>query len=126
MLRLTSLAALLVLAGAATAQAADCESLRAGIDARIKATGVSDHKLTIVDANAVTAARVVGRCDLGTKKILYSRPATVATAAAAPPPAPATTAPAQRKAPPPMLTECKDGSVAPDGDCSKARKKVSP
>jgi hypothetical protein len=118
---------LLALAGTAAAQADNCETIRAGIDARIKASGVSDHKLTIVDAHAITAAKVVGSCDLGTKKILYTRPsAPGAAASAAAPPLATPTRAVKRMPAEPMLTECKDGSVAADGDCSKTKKKATP
>lgn len=126
---------LLMLAGAAAAQADNCEAIRAGIDAKIRATGVSDHKLVIVDANAIVTGKMVGSCDLGTKKILYLRPsAPVAAASAAapapapapPPAAPTPTRAVKRMPAEPMLTECKDGSVAADGDCSKTRKKAAP
>lgn len=122
-------AMLLVLAGAAAAQADNCEAIRAGIDAKIRATGVSDHKLAIVDANAIVAGKMVGSCDLGSKKILYTRPSTpgAAASAAAPAPTPATPVRAVKRMPAePMLTECKDGSVPADGDCSKTKKKAAP
>lgn len=102
------IAALLVFAHAAS-QAADCETLRAQIDARIRASGTSDFKLTTLDADAKAEGRVVGSCELGTKKIVYTRSRPVAPAMAA------STAPRST----PMLTECKDGSVLLGGDCKK-------
>jgi len=108
-----SAAVLLHLLLAAPAQAARCEGLRDGIDAKLRAAGVNDHKLSIVDANAVVAGKVVGQCELGTKKIVLVRGSSVSTVAPPPPAAPAKTRPL------PMLTECKDGSVPADGDCRR-------
>ena len=60
-----------VFASAAHAQAAGCEALMAQIDAKIRAGGVTQFILTTVDASAEAGGRVVGTCDLGTKKIVY-------------------------------------------------------
>ena len=90
------------------ASADNCESIRAGIQARYRAGGVGDVRLQIVDAAAVGAAKVVGRCALGTKRIVVAG-AAVASAAARPS--------GTAKSPEPMLTECRDGSVSVGGDC---------
>ena len=92
-------------ATAAQAQADNCETIRAGIDAKIRASGASGYALTVVDADAkVPVGRVVGSCAVGTKKIVYA-PADAAASA-----------PARDE---PILTECKDGSVTRGGDCKK-------
>jgi hypothetical protein len=93
-------------ATAAHAQAGNCDAIRAGIDAKIRASGASGYALIVVDADAKVEGKVIGSCELGTKKIVYAT-GTAAT------PAPA---PAPREAP--MLTECKDGTVTL-GDCKK-------
>jgi len=99
-------AAGLVLAVAATAgHASNCESIRAGIDAKIRAAGVTAYTLSTLPADAPTTAKVVGRCELGTKKIVYVQ----APGGATPP------APADER----LLTECKDGTVSVGGDCRK-------
>ena len=95
------LAAAAVAADAAHAQAASCESLRAQIDAKVRASGASGYTLAIVPADAKASGRVIGQCELGSKKIVY------ATGAAS----------AARDAPIP--TECKDGTVTLGGDCRK-------
>ena len=85
----------------------NCESIRAQIDTKVRASGVTDFVLSVVEVGAKVGGRVVGSCDLGTKKIVYSQPAF---------------APAPVKAKPPeegILTECKDGSVTIGGDCKK-------
>lgn len=85
------------------AAAENCEALRADIESRIRAAGVSSLSVTIVDADAPAAGQIVGGCDLGRKKIIYERLAGPAL------PRPAT----------PVLTECRDGSTPVDGRCKK-------
>jgi hypothetical protein len=110
--------ALLASASAAQAQAGNCEALMAQIDAKIRAGGVTQFILTTVDARAEAGGRVVGTCDLGTKKIVYEPGPTHGAVSA--------TRPAQQPAPlparqrnEPMLTECRDGSVNMGGDCRR-------
>ena len=64
---------LLPATGAAQAQAKDCEELKAEIDARIRANGVAQFTLAIVDKDAPDEGKVVGTCGGVTKKILYRR-----------------------------------------------------
>ncbi|QFZ83724.1 DUF1161 domain-containing protein [Variovorax paradoxus] len=112
-LRLLAVAAaastLFVAFGSAHAQS-NCDTLRAEIEAKIAASGVTNFSVVTVDATATASGQIVGSCDLGTKKIVYQREG----GAASPPPA-STSAPAPRGAP--MLTECKDGSVSMGGTC---------
>ena len=55
----------------AWAQKKGCEELKAEIEAKLKAKGVSGYTLDIVtDAKD---GKVVGTCDGGTKKIVYKR-----------------------------------------------------
>jgi hypothetical protein len=98
-------AVLAVLASAS--HASNCDAIRAGIDAKIRAAGVPAYTLATLPAEAPTSARVVGRCELGTKKIVYL-PQPDAAGTPRPP------AGDDR-----MLTECKDGSVSVGGDCRK-------
>lgn len=98
--------ALLVLSVASHANN-NCESIRAQIDAKVRASGVTDFVLSVVEVGAKVGGKVVGSCDLGAKRIVYSQSAS---------------APAPPKAKPPeegILTECKDGSVTIGGDCKK-------
>lgn len=103
-------AAVLLAAAASGACAADsnCETIRAGIDAKIRASGVSAFSLGVVPAQASAAGKVVGTCELGAKKIVY-----VAQAASGPGAVPG------RARDEKILTECKDGSVSLGGDCRK-------
>jgi len=95
------------LAGAAGA-ADNCEALRAQIEAKITAAGVTRFSVSTVDAGAPAAGQVVGSCELGSKKIVYQREGGPASAVAPPPPG------GER-----ILTECKDGTVSLGGDCRK-------
>jgi hypothetical protein len=107
----------LLLAGSASS-AATCESISAQIDAKIRAAGVQHYTLTTMDAGAKANGKVVGSCDLGTKKIVYAlgdvpahTPAVGSSSGA--PSAPA--GPGQEV----ILTECKDGYVVSGGNCKK-------
>jgi Protein of unknown function (DUF1161) len=112
---------------------ANCESLRTEIEAKIRARGVSQPSVTVVDAQAQVAGQVVGSCERGSKKIVYRQTtaaptaaptSTAATPAASKPAMPATpampTTPAAAKKPAAkVITECADGRVLSAGDCSK-------
>jgi hypothetical protein len=100
-----SVAVGLLLAGPA-ALANNCEAIRQQVEARIRASGVQSFAVTIVDASATTAGRVVGSCALGTRKLVYRQFAASAAAPSGPRPGP-------------ILTECKDGSTSYGGDCRK-------
>lgn len=103
-----ALAALTLSIGSATAQTDNCEPLRAQIEAKIRAAGVTSLSVTVVDAAASAPGRVVGSCDRGARKILYLQ--TPGQPGARPRPA------ARDEA---LLTECKDGTVKVGGDCRR-------
>jgi hypothetical protein len=61
----------------ASAFATPCDQVQAGIDAKIKANGVNSYTLDVVPAAEVKDQKVVGSCEGGSKKIVYTRaPAT--------------------------------------------------
>jgi hypothetical protein len=65
-----------LLAGAAAFPAwagKSCEVLKDEIAAKITAKGVKDYTLDIVAPQDVGTKRVVGSCEGGTKRIVYSR-----------------------------------------------------
>jgi Protein of unknown function (DUF1161) len=97
--------ATVLLLGCVTAHAATCEDIRARIEANLKAAGVEKYSLIVVDTAATSAGKVVGTCDLGTKKLLYAKD-----------PAPKAPAKAASSA---ILTECRDGSASVGGDCGR-------
>jgi hypothetical protein len=104
------ISAALAVAGAAAHGAQSCDDLRAQIESKIAAAGVTRFTVTVVDANAAAAGQVVGSCELGSRKVVYEK------GAGEPRPAPAAPASSSRE---PMLTECKDGTVSVGGDCRK-------
>ncbi|MDA1183661.1 MAG: DUF1161 domain-containing protein [Acidobacteria bacterium] len=65
--------AVLLLATPVLAQQKDCEELRTEIEAKIKANGVEEFTLDIVPNDQVGDRNVVGSCDGGTSKIVYTR-----------------------------------------------------
>lgn len=103
LLAATTLAAAAAGSGAAES---NCEAIRAGIDAKVRAAGVSAFTLAVVPAQASAPGKVVGRCELGAKKIVYAAQAASGGGAA-----PARTRDEK------IITECKDGSVSVGGDC---------
>lgn len=58
---------------AAFAQIKPCEELKAEIEAKLDKKGVKGYALEIIPADQVKDQKVVGSCDGGTKKIIYSR-----------------------------------------------------
>lgn len=81
-----------------------CEEVGAQISAKIDAKGVKDYKLEVVAADKVSAEqKVVGSCDGGKSKLVYSRGGGSAAPAATPAAAPAATpAATPAPSPPPM------------------------
>jgi Protein of unknown function (DUF1161) len=87
-----TMAALLVVSASAFAQAAKpCEELKADITKKLEAKNVKSYSLEVMAKDDKEGdGKVVGTCEGGTKKIVYSRvpaPAQPATAAVAAPPA---------------------------------------
>ena len=119
------LAAAVLLGFSATAghaQGASCDAIRAQIDAKVRASGVSDFTLAVLDADAPSSGRVVGSCELGTKKIVYERGASSSSSSPAsqqpmPQQPPPPQAPRAKPRSSPIITECRDGSVSVGGDC---------
>ncbi|RUL72189.1 DUF1161 domain-containing protein [Dyella choica] len=52
---------------------ASCDDVKSGIDAKIKANGVSDYSLDVVAKDQAGDGKVVGQCDGGSKAIVYTR-----------------------------------------------------
>ena len=51
--------------------ARDCNEVKAEIDAKIKAKGVMNYVLQIVNGPDVKDGQIVGNCDVGAKRIVY-------------------------------------------------------
>ena len=106
---LLSLAGLLVATPPAAHAATGCEQLRSEVEGKIAAGGVTRFSVTVVDANApVTSGKVVGSCELGSKKLVYE------TALGTPS---VTAATAKGAGSERILTECRDGTVSMGGPC---------
>lgn len=73
MKRLSLFFALALGLSSAWAQVKPCEELKAEIAAKIEANGVKNYTLEIVANDAAAAGKVVGTCEGGTKKIVYTR-----------------------------------------------------
>jgi hypothetical protein len=112
MLRTTVTSMALLVAAHAGAQMSTCETLRSEIEAKIRASGVAEFTVSVVDAAASAPGKVVGTCDRGAKKLVYVQRAASGAETAA------SAAPSARR-PAAVLTECKDGSVLVGGDCKK-------
>jgi hypothetical protein len=94
--------------------AATCSALQTEIEAKIRNAGVAQFAVTIADANSPAPGKVVGTCEMGAKKLLYTVGQSPANVAFAPPVPPKPQVKTDA-----ILTECKDGSVSMGGDCKK-------
>ncbi len=111
---------LLILASPAPsyAQASSCEPLKLAIEEKIRLNGVTNFSVTVMDADAVSTGRVVGTCQLGTKKLVYVQgdqpqaPSSPLGSASVPKVNPK---PAREE----IITECFDGRVYREGPCKK-------
>ena len=57
----------------AMAQIKPCEELKSEIDAKLREKGVEKYTLEIVDADKAEGKTVVGSCNSGKSKIVYTR-----------------------------------------------------
>lgn len=103
--RLPLVPTLLLLASASGHAGSNCDAIRDQVEAKVRASGVTSFTLQVVDAQAKVAGKVVGSCDLGTRKIVYQQAGASAPSAGKP---------RDER----ILTECKDGSVT-YGNCPK-------
>ncbi len=89
----------------------DCEQLRSEVVRRYEAGGIASPEVQLLPSSAATSGKVVGTCELGSKKLVY------VGAKGTPSPA---SSPASAKSPGAgahVLTECKDGTVSVSGSC---------
>lgn len=92
--------------------AVTCTELQMQIENKIRTTGLSQFTVSIADVNAPTAGKVVGSCEGGAKKLIYTLASSPIDTSFAPP------VPPKSKVEQ-ILTECRDGSVSMGGDCKK-------
>jgi len=57
----------------ASAEPLACTTLKAAIDAKIHSHGVRQYSLDVVDSGVAAVGKVVGRCESGTRKIVYTQ-----------------------------------------------------
>jgi hypothetical protein len=107
----------LLLLGSTTAWADNCDAIREQIDAKIKASGLTRHELSVADAGTAPGGLVVGSCGNGMRRILLKAPE--ASGSSAKPAPPRRQAPAARAEHDAILTECLDGSMAVGATCKK-------
>lgn len=80
-----TVAAISLLLAAGSAQARkDCSELQGEIGAQLQQKGVQNYTLEAVASDAVGDREVVGSCDGGTRKLVYSRGSAATTAPADP------------------------------------------
>jgi len=70
---LALLAGILLCAAPVWAAPKPCEELKAEIEAKLKENKVAAYTLEVVKADEVKGQKVVGSCEAGTKKIVYTR-----------------------------------------------------
>ncbi len=87
----------------------DCEQLRSEVARRYEAGGIASPELQLLPSSAAASGKVVGTCELGSKKLVYG--GAKGTSASSPTSAKSPGAGA------PLLTECKDGTVSMGGSC---------
>jgi Protein of unknown function (DUF1161) len=61
------------LAASTSAFATPCEEVKTQIAAKLDAKHVSDYTLDVVPADQAGDAKVIGTCEGGTKKIVYTK-----------------------------------------------------
>jgi hypothetical protein len=71
--RFIGVAPLIVAVIPVAALARDCNEVKAEIDAKITAKGVTGYVLEVVDAPSASEGKIVGTCGGGAKQIVYRR-----------------------------------------------------
>jgi len=108
---------LLIGCSAASASAVDCAELRDSVESGMRSRGVTDFAVTIVATDAPAPGQVVGSCEQGAKKLVYTRSPDMKPAGqAAKAPSAVASAVTPAKA---VITECADGRVIAHGSCRK-------
>jgi len=69
--RFLGVAPLIIAAIPISALARDCNEVKAEIDGKIKAKGVVNYVLQIVDGSVAKEGKIVGNCGVGAKSIVY-------------------------------------------------------
>ncbi len=91
--------------------AVSCDELKTEVEAKIRAGGVTAFSVAVVEVGSTSKGKVVGTCERGAKRLIYTQAATEAQPQSA-------SAKAGKKAEI-VITECKDGSEPVHGECKK-------
>lgn len=70
---LASVCVLIAASASVAAAVKNCEELKNQIEERLKSKKVAAYSLEIVDAGKKAEGKVVGSCERGAKKIVYSK-----------------------------------------------------
>lgn len=70
---LTAVSVLVSVSTPAAAAVKNCEELKTQIEERLKSKKVAAYTLEVVDAGKKADGKVVGTCERGSKKIVYSK-----------------------------------------------------
>jgi hypothetical protein len=103
-----------LLSACVSSYAVTCDVLKSEIESKIRAGGMTNFTLGVVDADSAGTAKVVGSCELGTKKIVYSTSRSTDAPATGSAADPKRRSADRRQAEEEMWTECKDGFSGPD------------
>ena len=106
-----TIATVVALLQSAPCSALSCDELKADVEANIRANGVSAFSVSVVEIGVTSVGKVLGTCELGAKKLVYTLAATNAQTHSAP-------AKNEKKAEV-IITECKDGLEPVHGECHK-------
>jgi hypothetical protein len=107
----SAIATAVALLQAISCSALTCDELKTEVEAKIRAVGVTAVSVSIVEAGAPSTGKVVGTCDRGAKKLLYTQAASNMQSRNLP-----AKGEQKEKA---IITECKDGSEPVRGECKK-------
>lgn len=64
---------LILLSATSWAAVTSCDAIKSKVETRLEGKGVKHYTLDVVAKDAETKNRVVGRCEGGSKKIIYAR-----------------------------------------------------
>jgi hypothetical protein len=96
-----------------------CDELRTQVEAKIRGGGVTLFTVTVMDVATPATGRVVGSCDLGSKKLVYQQTKLSAGTTDKKPPSAPPTPTRSVKPEDPIPTECRDGSISMTGTCKQ-------
>lgn len=106
-----------LLSACVSSYAVTCDVLKSEIESKIKAGGMTNFTLDVLDADSASTAKVVGSCELGKKKIVYRSSRSTAPLATGTAADPKRRSADRRQTEEEIWTECKDGFSGPD--CKK-------